>query len=251
MSSWLSTRYENVFAYIQAGIRDGALAPGERLDGERKLAEKLGLSRETVRQGLDLAEQSGLIVRVPQRGTFVASPRVNQNLGEMRSFRQTVRGLSMDPAYQLKRKQEVRLDGETAARLEVPDGSDGLEIEVIGLANGLPMALYRSTLPRWVADAIGKTESWGESASYELAANALDLKSLKVTQEFEATTLRRELAQILRTRRGMAAFMSVSLFTAPDGVPVELRLAWYPGSRYRFAASRMIDVQRQDAAGGS
>lgn len=244
MSSWMNTRYENVFAYIEAGIRDGDLAPGERLDGERKLAEKLGLSRETVRQGLDLAEQSGLIVRVPQRGTFVASPRVSQNLGKMQSFTKTVRGLSMAPAYQLRRKQHVQLEDEAASQLQVATGSDALEIEVMGLANGLPMALYVSTLPRWVADTIGETNSWGESASYELAAAALGLRSLTVTQEFEAITLRREKAQILRTRSGMAGFKSVSVFATPDGKPVEVRSAWYPGSRYRFSASRMIEFQQ-------
>jgi GntR family transcriptional regulator len=241
MSSWLSTRYENVFAYIEAGIRDGELAPGEKLEGERKLAERLGLSRETVRQGLDLAEQSGLIVRVPQRGTFVATPRVNQSLGEMRSFRHTMQGLSMTPAYQLRRVQEIRLDAETASRLQVPTGTKALKIEVIGTASGLPMALYVSTLPKWVADAIGDTNAWGERASYELAAAALSLESLTVSQEFEAITLRREQAQVLRTRSGMAGFQSLSIFSAPDNRPVEVRSAWYPGSRYKFAASRRIE----------
>lgn len=243
MSSWLSTRYENVFAYIEAGIREGELAPGEKLEGERKLAEKLGLSRETVRQGLDLAEQAGLIVRIPQRGTFVASPRVNQSLGEMRSFRHTVQGLSMTPAYQLRRVEVVRLEQETASRLQMPAGSDGLEVEVLGQANGLPMALYVSTLPKWVADAIGQTDSWGDRASYELAAAALSLKSLTVTQEFEAITLRREQALILRTRPGLAGFKSLSLFASPDGRPVEIRSAWYPGGRYKFGATRKIEFQ--------
>jgi GntR family transcriptional regulator len=243
MSNWLNTRYENVYAYIEAGVRVGELAPGTRLAGERKLAEKLGISRETVRRGLDLAERSGLIVRIPQRGTFVASPRVNQDLGTMRTFSQTVRGLSMAPAYRLNRKEEIRLDSETAGRLKVDDGTDGLVIEVIGLANSLPMALYRSTLPRWVVDLIGPNVSWGERASYELAGAALSVKSLDVIQEFEAVTLRRNLAQTLRTRSGTPGFMSISVFSAPGGKPVEMRTAWYPGSRYCFTASRKIDIQ--------
>jgi GntR family transcriptional regulator len=242
MSNWLSTRYENVFAYIEAGIRTGELAPGARIAGERKLAEKLGISRETVRQGLDLAEQSGLIVRVPQRGTFVASPRVNQDLGAMRTFNQTVRGLSMAPAYRLNRKDDVRLSGETAERLKVADGSDGVEIEVIGLANGLPMALYRSTLPGWVVERIGATPAWGERASYELAGAALAARTLDVVQEFEAVTLRRDLAQTLRTRSGTPGFMSISVFSLPGGAPLEMRVAWYPGSRYRFTATRKIEI---------
>src|SRR5690606_32718078 len=52
MSNWINTRYENVFTFIEEGIRSGDLAPGSKLAGERKLAEQLGISRETVRLGL-------------------------------------------------------------------------------------------------------------------------------------------------------------------------------------------------------
>src|SRR5690606_34276824 len=137
MSNWLNTRYENVFAFIEAGIREGELAPGSRLDGERKLAEQLGTSRETVRLGLDLAEQSGLIVRIPKRGTFVASPKVNQNLGVMQPFRETVMGLNMKPTYLMRSMEEQVLDAETADKLQVEAGTPALHLEVLGLANGL------------------------------------------------------------------------------------------------------------------
>ena len=94
--NWISTRYEDVFAHIAEGIQNGDYAPGERLTVERKLADMLGMSRETVRQGLELAEKSGLIVRVPKRGTFIASPRVDQDLGVMKSFRQTMQAIDID-----------------------------------------------------------------------------------------------------------------------------------------------------------
>ncbi|HQZ11429.1 MAG TPA: GntR family transcriptional regulator [Devosia sp.] len=241
MSNWLNTRYENVFAFIEAGIREGDLAPGSRLAGERKLAEQLGISRETVRLGLDLAEQSGLIVRIPQRGTFVASPKVNQDLGVMQPFRETVLGMNMKPTYLLRNKEPVILNAETAQKLQVEAGTPALQLEVLGLANGLPLALYRSTLPQWVVESIGEDAPWGERSSYELAATALKIASLTVSQELEAITLRRDLAQIVKTRAGSPGFSAVSIFSSPQGTPVELRHAWYPGSRFRFKVSRVIN----------
>lgn len=242
MSNWLNTRYESVYAYVEEGIRRGDMCPGDRIDGERKLADKLGLSRETIRQGLDLAEQAGLIVRIAQRGTFVAQPRVNQNLGSMRSFERTVQGLSMAPTYRLESMQSSKLDNETAAKLDTKPHAADLLIEVVGLADGLPMAFYRSKLPHWVAEAIGDDAPWGQRATYELAGAALKLDHLDVTQEFEAINLQRRVAQILRMRSGTAAFKVVSLFRAPDGKPLEMREAWYPGSRYHFHITRKIDL---------
>lgn len=240
--NWINARYEDVFAHIAEGIQNGDYAPGERLTGERKLADALGMSRETVRQGLELAEKSGLIVRVPKRGTFVASPRVDQELGVMKSFRQTMRAMDMQPTYTLNQVDEVAMDPEAAAQLQVEEGSGGIVVEVLGRANGLPMSLYRSTLPAWVVEVLGQDVSWGDRASYELAAQALGCPSLKATQRFEAVSLQSQLAQVLRVRSGTPGFKTVSLFRTPDGRPIEARSAWYPGSRYSFSATRTIDI---------
>jgi len=161
----------------------------------------------------------------------------------MRTFDQTVRGLSMSPAYQLLRAESIRLDAEAAVRLEVAPESDGLAIEVIGLANGLPMALYRAILPVWIVDRVGRDTNWGERASYELAGEAMSAPSLDVRQEFEAIELRGDVAQRLRVRSGMPGFMSTSIFLLPGGKPVEVRKAWYPGNRYRFSTTRRIEIK--------
>lgn len=42
-------------------LRDGAIPPGERLPGERQLAEHFGVSRETVRQALEVLRRDGLV----------------------------------------------------------------------------------------------------------------------------------------------------------------------------------------------
>lgn len=243
MSNWLNTRYEDVFAFIQAGISNGELVPGERLEGERKLAERLGLSRETIRIGLNLAEEAGLIVRVPQRGTFVAQPKVAQDLGNMVTFKHSVRDLAMAPAYQLRKAEWIALPGDVAEKLQVEPGSQALSVEVIGMANALPMALYSSAIPKAVIDDIGEDHPWGERASYEFAAAALGLEQLNVTQELEAVTLAREHALTLKVRIGSPGFHSQSIFSSPSGRRLELRTTYYPGARYRFKLSRKITIQ--------
>src|SRR6478735_245791 len=61
---------------LAAAIASGALAPGERLPPERRLADSLGVSRMTVRQALGDLERDGLLRRVVGRagGTFVCEP---------------------------------------------------------------------------------------------------------------------------------------------------------------------------------
>lgn len=239
--AWANTRYEDVYAYLKQGIAEGRFAPGTRLDGERKIADQLEVSRETVRLGLKLAEEAGLVVRFPTRGTFVTAPRVEQDLGEMQTFQHTVRGLNLEPTYRLLAQESSEADSRQADRLEIPEGSRLFRVEVLGMASGLPMALYESYLPGWVSDKLSDDCDWGSAASYQIAAKALGLTSLRVVQEFQAISIPKRMTQTLHVKSGTPGFRCESLFTGPENAkPVELRTAWYPGSRYHFTISRDV-----------
>ncbi len=56
---------------LRAEIEDGRLAPGSRLPGERRLAERAGVSRITVREALRILESTGLIEIREREGCFV------------------------------------------------------------------------------------------------------------------------------------------------------------------------------------
>lgn len=62
---------EAVAQHIEALILEGSLRPGERLLPERELAERLSVSRSTLRDGLKLLEARGL-VQAGARGNVVA-----------------------------------------------------------------------------------------------------------------------------------------------------------------------------------
>jgi DNA-binding LacI/PurR family transcriptional regulator len=60
-------------------IRLGNIKPGKRMPGERRLAERFGISRGTVIEALDFLETQNYIERIPAKGTFVADD-VNHEL---------------------------------------------------------------------------------------------------------------------------------------------------------------------------
>jgi DNA-binding GntR family transcriptional regulator len=80
------TLREIVADEIRQMIMSGELAPGERLFEDR-LAERLGVSRNPVREAIRALESTGLVEVVPRRGAYVSSvdaDRVRQLL-ELRS----------------------------------------------------------------------------------------------------------------------------------------------------------------------
>lgn len=61
---------EAIAAYLETLIIEGSLRAGDRLLAERDLTQKLGISRPSLREGLRLLEQRGL-VRSERGGTYV------------------------------------------------------------------------------------------------------------------------------------------------------------------------------------
>ncbi len=59
---------------LQRLILKEQLRPGDQLPAQRELAEKLGVSRASLREALSALETLGLVSVQPGRGVFVASP---------------------------------------------------------------------------------------------------------------------------------------------------------------------------------
>ena len=64
--------YIQVAAAITARIQSGAITG--KLPAERELARELGVSYQTLRHGIGLLRERGLIITRHGRGSFVASP---------------------------------------------------------------------------------------------------------------------------------------------------------------------------------
>ncbi len=66
--------YLKVFKAIEARITDGSLKDGASLPTEGDLCDQFGVTRSTVREGLRLLEQTGLIVRGPAKKFYIKRP---------------------------------------------------------------------------------------------------------------------------------------------------------------------------------
>ena len=62
---------EEIVAQLRAMIEEGGMQPGDRLPAERKLAEQFQASRASVREGIRILAESGLLESRLGAGTFV------------------------------------------------------------------------------------------------------------------------------------------------------------------------------------
>ena len=82
----LITTKDDLLRTLESGILAGQLQPGEKLQSERHMVERFGLSRPAVRETLRSLVERHLITIVPGRGAYVQraqSSNVSRGLGVM------------------------------------------------------------------------------------------------------------------------------------------------------------------------
>lgn len=123
---------QSVVRQIELLILRGILRPGERLPSERDMAEKLGVSRPSLRDAIaELAEQ-GLLATRPGAGVFVAdvlgsafSPALIQLFAtheeavfDYIAFRRDMEGLAAERAARLGSETDLRVIDTIFAKME-------------------------------------------------------------------------------------------------------------------------------------
>lgn len=108
---------EQVVQKIQSLIVTESLRPGDKLPGERDLAEQLGVSRTVVREATHALGVRGLVKVKPGCGTFVQEPNPKDALAPIELFIKLKKSPhSFSNLYEIRRMVEVEVAGLAAER---------------------------------------------------------------------------------------------------------------------------------------
>jgi len=102
----VNTSYQAVFRQLEAAILRGELAIGEAIPTEADLCDMFHVKRTTVREGIRLLEQSGLVTRGSGRRLIVSAPdagRSSENF--IRSA--TLNRVTLQDLWQVERELEA------------------------------------------------------------------------------------------------------------------------------------------------
>ncbi|MEV1287479.1 GntR family transcriptional regulator [Micromonospora sp. NPDC049679] len=138
--------YFQVAEQFAAAIQRGDLAPGDRLDSELQLADRLGLSRPTVRQAIQHLVDKGLIVRRRGVGTEVVRSTIRRSV-ELTSLYDDLLRAGQQPTTSVLELATVPCPPEVASALGVPAGAETQHVRRLRFAAGEPLAVMENWLP--------------------------------------------------------------------------------------------------------
>jgi DNA-binding GntR family transcriptional regulator len=143
--------YFQLASRIEQAISDGTLRPGARLENEIALADRLGLSRPTVRRAIQELVGKGLLVRRRGLGTQVVQRPLTRKV-ELTSLYDDLQQGSRRPTTRLLSRAVIGADERIAEILAVEPDSPILHIRRLRSADETPLAVLENYLPSEFVD---------------------------------------------------------------------------------------------------
>jgi DNA-binding GntR family transcriptional regulator len=222
--------YYQVAQQLEYAIESGELPAGSRLDGELALAEKLGVSRPTLRRAIEYLVDRGYLVRRRAVGTQVVHPKVRRPV-ELSSLYDDLTAGRKDPRTTVLSLAPVPATDRVAHALGLEDGVGVLALERLRYADGQPLAIMRNWLPLGLVEL--DAERLERTGLYQLMGAAGVVLHL-ATQTIGARGASSAEARLLKARKGEPLLTMQRTAYNENGQPVELADHIYRASLYSF-----------------
>lgn len=215
---------------LRAEIAGGARPPGDRLPTEAALAARFGVNRHTVRRALARLVEEGLVRTRRGAGAFVAAVPTEYPIGARVRFHRNLRAAGRLPSKRFDAVETRPATRAEARALDLPDGAAVHVAEGVSLADGVPVALFRSAFP--AARLPGLPDALRRHASVTGALRACGVSDyLRASTRISAVAADAAEAAALDLAPGAALIRAEAVNVLPEGLAVEHGVTHFAGER--------------------
>jgi GntR family transcriptional regulator len=232
LSEKLHARLEEIIVSAQSG---------EQLPSEPKLAEKLGVSRATLREAMRTFETQGLLRRRQGVGTFVVKPSqvIDSGLEVLESIETLAEKIGLKVSMGKCENKSCAASEEAAERLNVAPGTQLQCISRVIMAEGRPVA--------YLVDTLRAGYLAPEALAHEFTGSILDLLlkrgdvPLEVSRcHINAVAADSEVARALDIQRGDSVLRFESRLFSDRGEPIDYSFSYFLPGYFDFHVVRKV-----------
>ncbi|OBY90618.1 MULTISPECIES: GntR family transcriptional regulator [unclassified Pseudomonas] len=225
--------YSQLKEILRTRILDGTYPPLSRMPSEAELGKAFEVSRITVRQALGDLQKEGLIFKIHGKGTFVAKPKAFQNVSTLQGLGESMTQRGYEVINRLRSFKTVPANAQVAARLQVAEGENVVQIKRARLVNRELVSLEIT----WLPEAVGKRLEKADLVSRDIfliLENDCALPLGHADLAIDAILADAELARALEVEEGSPVMRIERLTHTADGAPLDYEHLYYRGDAFQY-----------------
>jgi len=198
---------EEVISSIEEAIRSGIFKPGQKLQSEPTLASQLGISRNTLREAVNILVDKGVLYRMRGIGTFISGQSeymLQTNLEQVLSTSQLIRSKGHEPGQRRFRVNTETASDATARQLQIEVGQQVLHISRIRTVDKIPVIFSDEYVPMELLSTVAQPDEAKDMANwsiYEYLAEAGYTIDMAVTR-IKSMLTDHHLSRLLEIKEG-------------------------------------------------
>jgi GntR family transcriptional regulator len=225
--------YSQLKEVLRTRILDGTYPPLSRMPSEAELGKAFEVSRITVRQALGDLQKEGLIFKIHGKGTFVAKPKAFQNVSTLQGLGESMTQRGYEVINRLRSFKSVPANAQVAARLQVAEGDNVVQIKRARLVNRELVSLEITWLPEHVGKRLEKADLVSRDI-FLILENDCALPLGHADLAIDAILADAELARALEVEEGSPVMRIERLTHTADGAPLDYEHLYYRGDAFQY-----------------
>lgn len=225
--------YYQLYQILHDKVVEGEYCPGARIPTEKELIDQYSVSRVTVRAAINQLVNEQMLVKIPGKGTFVSSPKIERHIDSRRiyGFSEAVRkngdipsARLLDISYVPGTTQDVKFFG-------IPEGSPLIQLRRLRLINDAPAMIEVNLLPAQYS-ALFSADL--EQSLYENLTKLYNVQPWKDKKTFEISYATAEESSLLDLSVGSPVILSYDYCYDIDGNPVHTCKQIIHGKKFKY-----------------
>lgn len=211
---------------------ENSMEENDKLDSEREICKKYGVSRTTVREALDELEKNKYIYKVHGKGNFISPRVVEQDLIKVSSFTEEMKKRGKNPTSKLLNFEIIEANSNVSKNLNIEENELVFKISRIRIADNIPMIYEITYLPYERFKKLTK-EMIAKNPLYEILKNSFNMTITSAEEVIESVLINKLESVYLEIPQGQAGLKFERIAYEKNEI-IEYTITIARGDKYRY-----------------